>query len=142
MIDRSAARHYSSTLEQTPRAWEEPLVDLRRALMHAPRIAVSAVAVLLIAGPAADTPADAQLASIDWSKVRVLVYTKNGKGYVHDNIPASIEAIRALAKEHRFTVDVSEDPAVFADDTLRSMPPSSSPTPTMSCSTPMPSASP
>jgi type 1 glutamine amidotransferase len=75
--------------------------------------------VLLIAGSAADTPAGAQLASTDWSKVRVLVYTKNGQGYVHDNIPASIEALRALAREHRFAVDVSDDPAVFADDTLK-----------------------
>jgi type 1 glutamine amidotransferase len=75
--------------------------------------------VLLIAGPAADTPAGAQPASIDRSKVRVLVYTKNGEGYVHDNIPASIEAVRAIAREHRFAVDVSDDPAVFAGDTLR-----------------------
>ncbi len=94
-------------------------MDLRRVLTRVPRIAASAVMVLLIAGPAADTPADAQPASTDWSKVRVLVYTKNGKGYVHDNIAASIEAIRALAKEHRFAVEVSDDPAVFADDTLK-----------------------
>ena len=25
---------------------------------------------------------------VNWKKVSVLVYTKNGKGYVHDNIPA------------------------------------------------------
>jgi len=61
----------------------------------------------------------AQDARVDWTKVRVLVYTKNGKGYVHDNIPASIEAIRELAREHRFSVDVSDDPAAFTDDNLR-----------------------
>ena len=56
---------------------------------------------------------------VNWSKVRVLVYTKNGTGYVHDNIPASIEAFRELAKAHKFSVDVSEDPAVFTDDNLK-----------------------
>jgi type 1 glutamine amidotransferase len=87
-------------------------------LTQASRFAASAVVALLIAGPAVDAPADAQRASPDWPKVRVLVYTKNGQGYVHDNIPASIEAMRALGREHRFAVDVSDDPAVFADDTL------------------------
>src|SRR5688500_18063039 len=56
---------------------------------------------------------------LDWTRVRVLVYTKNGTGYVHDNIPASIEAIRALAREHGFAVDVSDDAAVFTDDVLK-----------------------
>ena len=55
----------------------------------------------------------------DWRKVRVLVYTKNGKGYVHDNIPNSIEAIKALGKENGFTVDASDDPTVFTDSNLK-----------------------
>jgi type 1 glutamine amidotransferase len=54
----------------------------------------------------------------DWSKIRVLVYTKNGKGYVHDNIPMSIAAIRDLGRQHGFAVDASDDPAVFTDDSL------------------------
>ncbi|MDQ3348543.1 MAG: ThuA domain-containing protein [Acidobacteriota bacterium] len=57
--------------------------------------------------------------AVDWAKIRLLVYTKNGKGYVHDNIPASIEAVRDLAREHRFSVDVTDDPAAFTDDNLR-----------------------
>jgi hypothetical protein len=28
-------------------------------------------------------------AKVDWKKVSVLVYTKNGKGYVHENIPSA-----------------------------------------------------
>ena len=56
---------------------------------------------------------------VNWAKVRVLIYTKNGTGYVHDNIPASIEAVKALAAEHRFSVDASDDPAVFTDDNLK-----------------------
>src|SRR5687767_12621840 len=29
-------------------------------------------------------------ANVDWKKVSVLVYTKNGKGYVHENIPSAV----------------------------------------------------
>jgi len=50
---------------------------------------------------------------------RVLVYTKNGKGYVHDNIPASVAAIKKLGAENNFAVDVSDDPAMFTDQNLK-----------------------
>jgi type 1 glutamine amidotransferase len=53
---------------------------------------------------------------------RVLVYTKNQKGehlYIHDNIPASVEAIKKLGAENNFAVDVSEDPAAFTDENLK-----------------------
>src|ERR1039458_3255646 len=53
---------------------------------------------------------------------RVLVYTKNqvGKGlYVHDNIPASVAAIKKLGEENSFAVDVSDDPAMFTDENLK-----------------------
>jgi len=53
------------------------------------------------------------------SERRVLVYTKNGKGYVHDNIPASVVALKKLGAENRFVVDVSDDPGVFTDRNLR-----------------------
>lgn len=56
---------------------------------------------------------------MNWAKVRLLVYTRNGTGYVHDNIPASIEAIKQLAREHGFSVDTSDDPAVFTDSSLK-----------------------
>jgi len=55
-------------------------------------------------------------------ELRVLVYTKNqvGKGlYVHDNIPASVTAIKKLGQENNFAVDVSDDPAVFTDANLK-----------------------
>ncbi len=67
-------------------------------------------------GPEASGP---QPEPVNWAKARLLVYTKNGKGYVHDNIPGSIEAIKALAAEHKFSVDASDDPAVFTDDNLK-----------------------
>jgi uncharacterized protein len=49
---------------------------------------------------------------------RVLVYTRNGVGYVHANIPASVEALKRLGAEAGFTVDSSEDPAAFSDANL------------------------
>jgi len=50
---------------------------------------------------------------------RVLIYTKNGKGYVHDNIPASVAAIKKLGADNNFAVDVSDDPAMFTDQNLK-----------------------
>ena len=44
---------------------------------------------------------------------RVLVYQKNGKGFVHDNLAASAAALRELGTGNGFGVDVSSDPAVF-----------------------------
>ncbi|MFH5883465.1 ThuA domain-containing protein [Halalkalibaculum sp. DA3122] len=50
---------------------------------------------------------------------RVLVYTKNGEGYVHENIPNSIEAIQNLGEKYNFTVDASEDPSDFTEENLK-----------------------
>ena len=53
---------------------------------------------------------------------KVLVYTRNftpdGKGFVHDNIPASVTAIKKMGVEAGFAVDVSDDPAVFTAPNL------------------------
>lgn len=51
--------------------------------------------------------------------IKVLVYTKNGKGYVHDNIPNAVKCIQKLGQESGFTVDVSDIPAVFTQDNLK-----------------------
>jgi uncharacterized protein len=50
---------------------------------------------------------------------RVLVYQKNGKGFVHDNLVASAVAIQELGKQHGFGVDLSTNAAAFADETLK-----------------------
>lgn len=50
--------------------------------------------------------------------VKVLLYTKNGEGYVHENIPSSIQAIQKLGEENGFEVVASEDPALFTDENL------------------------
>lgn len=57
--------------------------------------------------------------TFDWTKVRVLVYTKNGKGYVHDNIPTAVAAIQKLGKEQGFKVDVSDTATVFNRENLK-----------------------
>lgn len=51
--------------------------------------------------------------------IKVLVYTKNGKGFVHDNIPSAVIALEKLGVEHKFKVDVSDDPAVFNEENLK-----------------------
>jgi hypothetical protein len=50
---------------------------------------------------------------------QVLVYTKNGKGYVHDNIASAVACIQNLGKENNFKVDVSDDPNVFTEANLK-----------------------
>lgn len=54
---------------------------------------------------------------------RVLVYTRNhvtnGKGYVHDNIAASVAMIRQLASTNGFLVDASDSPSVFTPENLK-----------------------
>jgi uncharacterized protein len=56
---------------------------------------------------------------VNWKKVKVLVYTKNGKGYVHDNIPNAVQCIQKLGRQYGFKVDVSDQPAVFTEDNLK-----------------------
>lgn len=51
-------------------------------------------------------------------KVRVLVYTKNGEGYVHDNIPSAVAGLQALSEAHGFKMDVSDDPSIFTKENL------------------------
>ncbi len=59
------------------------------------------------------------LLRLSGAEQRVLVYQKNGKGFVHDNLAASAAAIQELGKQNRFGVDVSTNPAVFADEALK-----------------------
>ena len=56
---------------------------------------------------------------LNWKEVKVLVYTKNGKGYVHDNIPYAVKCIQKLGNENGFKVDVSDTGTVFTEDNLK-----------------------
>lgn len=49
----------------------------------------------------------------------ILVYTKNGKGYVHDNIPSAVEALKKLAVSEQFNITVSDDPTIFSEESLK-----------------------
>ena len=49
----------------------------------------------------------------------VLIFTKNGKGYVHENIPASVAALQKLGIENGFTTDTTTNSALFTDGNLR-----------------------
>lgn len=59
------------------------------------------------------------VSKIKWKNVSVLVYTKNGKGYVHENIAAASAAIQQLGKEYGFKVDVSDKPSDFTEENLK-----------------------
>lgn len=48
----------------------------------------------------------------------ILVYTRNGQGYVHDNIETSVEAIQKLADANGWQVTSSYDPSLFTESTL------------------------
>src|SRR5215203_6124691 len=49
----------------------------------------------------------------------VLVYTKNGTGYVHENISSSIAAIQKLGSDLKFKVDTSTNAAIFTEEKLK-----------------------
>jgi len=51
--------------------------------------------------------------------ISVLVYTKNGTGYIHDNITSAVTSIRELGSANNFKVDVSDDPTVFTESNLK-----------------------
>lgn len=54
---------------------------------------------------------------------KVLVYTRNytpnGKGYVHDNIAASVAAIRKMGQQRGFGVDATDQPGAFTAENLK-----------------------
>jgi len=54
---------------------------------------------------------------------KVLVYTRNftkdGKGFVHDNIAACTKAIKEMGTQNGFDADVADDPAAFSTANLK-----------------------
>ncbi len=57
--------------------------------------------------------------NVNWKKVKVLVYTKNGKGYVHENIPYAAKAIQDFGKQYGFKVDTSSNTSVMTEANLK-----------------------
>ena len=52
-------------------------------------------------------------------EARALIYTKNGNGYVHDNIDASIEALQEICADLGLATDVISDSDLFTDGNLK-----------------------
>jgi type 1 glutamine amidotransferase len=50
---------------------------------------------------------------------KVLIFTKNGEGYVHDNIAASVKALKEICAEMGIKTDVTDDAARFTVDNLK-----------------------
>jgi len=74
---------------------------------------------LLMACSSAKQTAGNNGGKTDWKKIHVLVYTKNGKGYVHENIAPAVASIKQLGIQQGFSVEVSDNPADFNDDNLK-----------------------
>ncbi|HTE30386.1 MAG TPA: ThuA domain-containing protein [Chryseolinea sp.] len=53
------------------------------------------------------------------SPKKILIYTHNGKGYVHENIAASVEALKKLSKENGYDAQSTDDPAVFTPENMK-----------------------
>lgn len=54
----------------------------------------------------------------------ILIYTHNGKGpngkgYVHDNIPAAVVALKKLSTENGYKAESTDDPAFFTSENLK-----------------------
>jgi len=49
---------------------------------------------------------------------KVLIYTKNGKGFVHKNIPASVECIKNICRQNGWACEASDDPAIFTTEKI------------------------
>ncbi|MFH0759709.1 MAG: ThuA domain-containing protein [Bacteroidota bacterium] len=51
-------------------------------------------------------------------QARVLIYIKNGEGYVHENIAASVAALEKICADEGMLSEVSDDPSVFTPENL------------------------
>lgn len=60
-----------------------------------------------------------QAQDLNFKGKQVLIYTRNGEGYVHDNIQASIDALEELCEEMEILTTVTDDPAIFESKKLQ-----------------------
>ena len=49
----------------------------------------------------------------------MLLYTKNGKGYVHENIPYALKSVEQLSKQLGFQLQVADSTFVFSRESLK-----------------------
>lgn len=57
--------------------------------------------------------------TISFAQKKVLIYTHNGKGYVHENIPFSVDALKKICVENGYSSEATDDPGVFTPQNLR-----------------------
>ena len=55
---------------------------------------------------------------IQENQKRVLIYTKNGEGYVHENIEASVDALVKICTAEEILTEVADQPDVFTPENL------------------------
>ena len=53
---------------------------------------------------------------------RILIYTRNGEGYVHKNINESVAALEKICAAENIATEVSDLPEVFTRDNLARSP--------------------
>lgn len=53
--------------------------------------------------------------------LKVLLFTKNGRGYVHDNIPAAKHCFDSLSRNTGFELIINDDPSLFNRDFLKTI---------------------
>jgi type 1 glutamine amidotransferase len=75
---------------------------------------LAALALLVLSTLGANVPSQAAPAAASF---KVLVFSKT-TGFRHDSIPAGIQAIRNLGAANNFTVDATENDALFTDANL------------------------
>lgn len=54
-----------------------------------------------------------------FKRKQILIYTHNGKGYVHENIAASVVALKKLAQQNGYDAESTDDPSYFTSENLK-----------------------
>ena len=71
------------------------------------------LSTIILFTPSCDNPAP------ELKGKKVLVFTKNGDGFIHDNIQASLDMFLEMGKNEHFFVDTTSSSAVFSTPTLQ-----------------------
>jgi len=51
-------------------------------------------------------------------KIHILIYTKNGHGFVHTNIAVCVKSIEGICASNRWTCEISDDPKLFTAEKI------------------------
>lgn len=57
--------------------------------------------------------------STDQDNKMVLIYTKNGPGFIHDNIQASVDMLKTLCEQNSIAYEISDNAALFTEANLK-----------------------